>query len=79
MVETFQCLIIILFSDIEDGNPDDIRHIGDFKEQVDEYYDDAGKEYQYYDEYYEPDLTKPLDRIAGSFSADYSSGSVIIQ
>jgi hypothetical protein len=77
MVETFECLIIIIFYDNEAGNPDYIRSVGDFKDQVDEYYDEAGEEYQYYDEDNAPDLTKPVDRIAGSFNADYSSGSVM--
>jgi len=59
----------------EAENPDDIRNIGNIEEQVEDYYDEGGDEYQYYDEYYEPDLTKPLDRIAGATSADYTSGS----
>ncbi len=61
----------------EAENPDDIRNIGNIEEQVEDYYDEGGDEYQYYDEYYEPDLTKPLDRIAGATSADYTSGSVM--
>ena len=67
----------MIFYDNQAENPDDIRKIADFEDQVDDYYDAVEEEYQYYDEYYEPDLTKPLDRIAGAISADYSSGSVM--
>ena len=41
---------------------------------MEEYYGDD--DYEMYDDEHLPDLTKPIDRIAASSDADYSSGSV---